>query len=83
MKGSQNQGSEVARLLKRISEEYESAQLGLTGLASGTSKHEVITCRMENMGKLHEELHALVGDESIEMMIQQLDRHNAASTSVQ
>ena len=64
--------SEVARLLSQISAEYEAAQRGLTGLAYGTSQHEFITARMENMGQLHNQLHSLVGDVAIAMIADQL-----------
>jgi len=53
--------SEIARLRQRIADEYLSAKLGLTGLAWGTSKHQVITARMENMGKYVTTLTELVG----------------------
>ncbi len=43
--------SEVAQLLQRLADEYQSAQWGLTGLAYGMSKHQFITAKMENMGK--------------------------------
>jgi hypothetical protein len=43
--------SEVAQLRQRIADEYLAAQLGLTGLASGTSQHQVITARMEHIGE--------------------------------
>jgi hypothetical protein len=46
--------SEVAQLRRRIEDEYQAAQLGLTGLASGTSRHQVINAKMENMGKAFE-----------------------------
>jgi hypothetical protein len=69
----QNQ-SEVARLLELISAEYEAAQRGLNGFACGSAKHEFITARMENVGRLHEELHAIVGDESIAMIAKTLSR---------
>ena len=35
--------SEVAQLRENIANEYIAAQLGLSGLASGVSRHEVIT----------------------------------------
>lgn len=53
--------SEVAQLRQRIAAEYQSAQWGLTGLAYGTSQHEFITTRMENMGKAVERLTQVVG----------------------
>jgi len=73
MLGAQEQRSEVARLLSQISTEYEAAQRGLTGLAYGTSKHEFITARMENMGRLHGQLQTLVGDIAIAMIADQLN----------
>ena len=68
MLGAREQRSEVARLLSQISEEYEAAQRGLTGLACGVSQHEFITARMERMGQLHTELHSIVGDTAIAMI---------------
>ncbi len=56
MSDAQNSGSEVARLLAQIREEYEAAERGLSGLTQGTSKHEFVTKKMENMGKLHSQL---------------------------
>src|SRR5712691_2882861 len=53
--------SEVAQLRQRLTNEYQAAQWGLTGLASGTSRHQVITQKMENMGKAFEALTQLVG----------------------
>lgn len=70
---AQEQRSEVARLLTQISEEYEAAQRGLSGLAYGTSQHEFITARMEKMGKIHSELQALVGDSAIALIADQLN----------
>lgn len=73
MLGAQEQRSEVARLLKQISEEYEAAQRGLSGLAYGTSQHEFITARMEHMGQLHGQLQSLVGDIAISMIAEELN----------
>lgn len=73
MLGANEQRSEVARLLAQISAEYEAAQRGLTGLACGTSQHEFITTHMAHMGRLHSELHALVGDCAIAMVAEQLE----------
>lgn len=66
-------GSEVARLLTQISAEYEAAQRGLTGFAYGTSKHDFITARMENMGQLHSELQSIVGDAAITLVVEALN----------
>ena len=65
--------SEVARLLAQISEEYEAAQQGLSGLAQGISQHRFITNRMERMGELHSQLYTLLGNEATALLIAQLD----------
>ena len=66
--------SEVARILAHIQKEYESGVLGLSGLASGTAKHEFITARMERMGELQNELCQLVGaDQAIELFAHALE----------
>ncbi|MGH2495344.1 MAG: hypothetical protein ACRDIV_11630 [Ktedonobacteraceae bacterium] len=55
--------SEVARVLEQIELEFQAAQRGLSGLAFGSAKHEFITSKMEQMGKLHEKLQTMVGEE--------------------
>jgi hypothetical protein len=71
--------SEVACLLARIREEYEAAQRGLSGLASGTSQHAFISAKMENIGTLHTQLHDLVGDAAIAMIAEHFEpKHPAA-----
>lgn len=67
-------GSEVARLLSQISEEYEAAQRGVKGLACGVAKHEFITVRMEHMGRLHHELQSIVGDSAIALIADTLSK---------
>lgn len=74
MLGANEQRSEVARLLARISEEYEAAQRGLTGVASGVARHAFITARMENMGQLHTELQSIVGNAAIPMIAEELNK---------
>jgi len=66
--------SEVARLLARFRAEYEAAQWGLSGLAFGTSQHKFITAKMENMWKVHAELHDLVGDTAMAMIAEDLNQ---------
>ncbi len=73
MLGAQEQRSEVARLLAQISEEYEAAQRGLSGLSCGSSQHAFITTKMENMGQLHTQLQSIVGDVAIAMIAEQLN----------
>jgi hypothetical protein len=46
--------SEVARLMRQISEANEAAYQALYGLAQGTAQHAFITARMERMGECHE-----------------------------
>jgi len=64
--------SEIARLLSQIETEYIAATRGLSGFAAG-AKHEAITARMENLGKLHENLRAMVGDDAIRLMAERLE----------
>jgi hypothetical protein len=61
----ENQGtrSEVAQIMAQIQAEYESSVCGLSGLASGTARHEFITARMERIGQLHSDLRDLVGEQ--------------------
>ena len=66
--------SEIASLLRQIREEYESAQLGLSGLAQGTSQHKFITTKMERIGEYHKMLINLVGDGAMALIVQQLDQ---------
>jgi len=73
MLGCEEHGSEVARLLSKITAEYEAAQRGLTGLAYGTSQHEFISARMDNMGQLHSELQTLVGESAIALIVDALN----------
>ena len=73
MLGANEQRSEVTRLLSQISAEYEAAQNGMTGLSYGTAKHDFITTRMENMGKIHNQLHDIVGDVAIAMIADELN----------
>jgi hypothetical protein len=66
-------GSEVAKLLSKITAEYEAAQRGLTGLAYGIAQHEFINTRMENMGQLHSELQTIVGDSAMALIVDALN----------
>ncbi len=61
--------SEVAQLMRRIALEYEAAERGLTGFAEGSSKHQFITARMENIGACRERLAELVGDEQAAQLL--------------
>jgi hypothetical protein len=65
--------SDVARLLKQIQEEYESGQQALHGLALGAAQHAFITARMENIGRLHEQLQELIGDGAMALIVANLN----------
>lgn len=74
MQKASEHGSEVARLLAQISAEYEAAQRGLGGLAYGVSKHDFITARMEHVGRLHNQLQSIVGQEAIALIADTLSK---------
>jgi hypothetical protein len=61
--------SEVARLLDTTQHEYEAAQQGLSGLAQGTARHQVIDARMKRMHQTHKQLEALVGPDEARTLI--------------
>jgi hypothetical protein len=63
------EGSEVARVLQRIQQEYEAAEQGLSGLACGAAKHQFINAKMERLHEAHEQLEALLGQEEATALI--------------
>ena len=65
----------------KISEEYEAAQQGLSGLAQGSSRHRVITRRMERMYEFHCQFQALVGDEAMALIATHLDQTKQSATN--
>ena len=73
MQSSHQNSSEVARILQQIEEEYVAARRGLTGLAE-CARHAFITARMENIGRLHERLQVLVGDQAMPLLCARLER---------
>jgi hypothetical protein len=67
--------SEVACVLEQIELEFQAAQRGLYGLAFGTAKHEFITNKMEQMGRLHEKLQTIVGEEeAVKLLAETLEK---------
>lgn len=64
--------SEVARMLSQIESEYVAARRGLSGLSAGAA-HAAITARMENLGILHRQLHALVGSDATRLLAECLE----------
>jgi hypothetical protein len=67
------QKSEVAQLLHRISLEYEAATRGLTGLLAGSAMHTFITARLERIGACHEQLASLIGETRATQLIIELE----------
>ncbi len=66
--------SEVACVLEQIELEFQAAQRGLYGLAFGTAKHEFITNKMEQMGRLHEKLQTIVGEaQAVKLLAETLE----------
>ena len=61
--------SEVARLMRQISEANAAAYQALYGLAQGTAQHAFITARMERMGEYHEQLVELVGEHEAALLV--------------
>ena len=54
--------SEVARLRRRIADEYIAAKLAMEGFAV-TAPHEFVTTKMQNIATCHQELIKLVGEQ--------------------
>lgn len=66
--------SEVARIMRQITQEYEAAQRGLTGLAYGTAQHAFITAKMESMVNMQESLSEIVGSQkAIQLVVQAIN----------
>ncbi|HTD18186.1 MAG TPA: hypothetical protein VK667_01520 [Ktedonobacteraceae bacterium] len=61
--------SEVARLLKRIDLEFEAAQLGISGLAEGTARHDFINARMDQVGVIETQLATYLGKDEANRLI--------------
>jgi aromatic ring hydroxylase len=75
------QGSEVARLMRQIELEYEAAQRGMYGFVAGAAKHQFITTRMENIGRCHEKMKELVGEqEAVKALAQALEQAGNETT---
>lgn len=71
MEGTFNQ-SEVAHILQQIEMEYIAARRGLTDFAQ-SANHAAITARMEQMGMLHQDLQAIVGNDAIRLIAECLE----------
>jgi len=80
LEGDENK-SEVARLKRQITEEYEAAQRGLSGLASGAARHAFISAKMRRMDRAHQCLIGLLGRERAgEELIDAIGQANLAAS---
>ena len=68
--------SKVAHLMQQIALEYEAAERGLTGLAYGTSHHQFMTTRTENICHLQKQVLELVGPQEAAKLL--LEREEQA-----
>jgi len=65
--------SEVARILAQITQEYEAATRGLTGIAI-TAQHSFIDAKMKSINNLRIELEKCVGDKAIELIAMRMNQ---------
>ena len=67
--------SDVARLLRTIGQEYQAAWNGLYSLNVGTSRHDFINHRMENIGIAGRQLVDLLGEnEAGRLIVEQMNK---------
>jgi len=67
--------SELRSLLKQIEAEYNATYNALHGLSSGTSRHDFINARMQNIDGYRKELVKLVGEaEAFRLLLQANDK---------
>ena len=64
--------SDVACILNLIEVEHRAAQRGLTGFVASAT-HAAIRRRMEQIGRLHEDLRAIVGNDAIRLVAERLE----------
>lgn len=66
--------SEVTRLMQEIDLECQAARLAMNGYAE-VAKHEAITARMENVGRLHDALSEMIGEEqAVEALVKAMEK---------
>ena len=67
--------SEIATLLSQIDAEHYSAHAALHGLASGTTRHDVISARMEHIQIVSQRLIDAIGkEEALPLIVTAIDR---------
>jgi hypothetical protein len=71
-RGVMENPSEVMQILAQIESEYLAASLGLSGLAEA-ARHAAINARMENIGRLHRSLQAIVGEDATKLIAERLE----------
>ena len=65
--------SEIKRLLEQIEEEHLACRRGLTGLASGTARHEFINKKQQQIDLHHGRLIELIGPTATERVAEILE----------
>ena len=68
----QNNQSEIGTLLQQIEQEYQGAQTALNAYAV-TAPHAFITARLEQIGRMHECLQQIVGEDAIRLIAERLE----------
>ena len=71
------EGSEYAQLKRRIEAEYAATYSGLHGLSALSTKHGVITARMERLATVTEELVNEHGSQVVMSIMTMLDKDYA------
>jgi hypothetical protein len=66
--------SEVARLMRQIDREYGAAERALYGFATGTTRHNFINARMENVSVCFREVREMVGDQTAGALLLQAEQ---------
>jgi hypothetical protein len=70
-----HQDESVKAILARINDEYHAASLGFTGLSLGTSRHDFINHRMENIALAGRQLVGLLGEnEAGRLIVEQMNK---------
>jgi hypothetical protein len=72
MSSSENQ-SEVAQLRQQIKLEFAAMHNGLTGLASGTARHAIISARLRRIDVYEQQLAAQVGEDTATDIVNELN----------
>lgn len=77
-----NNNSEVARLMAQIAAEHEAAQRGLGGFAEGSARHQFINAHMERVWSLKTELGKQIGDTEAMAVIYKMMEEQGTSNEI-